>query len=87
VSAPTLQTVITRLAKLSGTEAPDVSGESPLGVAVAECHLTSEALKAGKTWTEIAAVRGWAAPVLAKRHYKRLDTEVRRELAMRASAN
>lgn len=87
MSPPTLQTAITRLAALSGTQAPDVSSESPLGTAVAECHLTSEALKAGKTWADIAAARGWPAAVLAKRHYKRLDAEVRRELAMRASAN
>lgn len=87
MSAPTLQDIINSLAALSGTEAPDISKESALGIAVAECHLTTEAIGAGKTWAEIAAIRDLPNAVLAKRHHHRLERQVKRELALRANAN
>jgi ribosomal protein L13 len=86
LSAPTLQDIISRLAALSGTPVPDISGQEVFIIAAAEVHLTSEALKAGKTWADIAEARGHANSAAAKRYHHGLERRVKRELALRANA-
>jgi hypothetical protein len=86
LSAPTPQDIITRLAALSGAPVPDISGQEAFMVAAAEVHLTSEALKAGRTWAQIAEARGHANGAAAKRYHHGLERRVKRELALRANA-
>jgi hypothetical protein len=86
VSALAAQDIIGGYAGLAGIEPPDVSRESALGIAVAECHLIGEALKAGATWAQVGAVRGETG-AFAKRRHHLLGREVRKALALRANAN
>jgi hypothetical protein len=87
VSPPTQQDIVTALAGLSGTPAPDISHQGPVGIATAKVHLTSQAIDAGATWRQVADILGHGNPAKAKRDHHRLESELRRELTLRQNAN
>jgi len=88
MSPPTITERIHGLADLAREPHPNLAGQSELGIATAEVHLTKLAREQGATWADIAKLHGpHTNPKAVKAYIHKLEIAVRHQLVLRQNAN